>query len=92
MIRERKPTIFEQKVFDLVRTIPAGKVSTYGDIAAALGMRSSQAIGQALRRNPFAPEVPCHRVIRESGEVGQFRWGAERKHALQLWEAANNTG
>jgi methylated-DNA-[protein]-cysteine S-methyltransferase len=72
MIRERKPTIFEQKVFDLVRTIPAGKVSTYGDIAAALGMRSSQAIGQALRRNPFAPEVPCHRVICSSGKIGGF--------------------
>jgi methylated-DNA-[protein]-cysteine S-methyltransferase len=72
MISERKSTIFEQKVYDLVRTIPSGKVCTYGDIASALGIRSSQAIGQALKRNPFAPEVPCHRVISSSGKIGGF--------------------
>lgn len=72
MISERKPTIFEQKVYDLVRTIPRGKVCTYSDIAHALGIRSSQAIGQALKRNPFAPEVPCHRVISSTGKIGGF--------------------
>jgi methylated-DNA-[protein]-cysteine S-methyltransferase len=72
MLTERKPTIFEQKVYDLVRTIPQGKVCTYRDIALALGIRSSQAIGQALKRNPFAPEVPCHRVISSTGKIGGF--------------------
>lgn len=72
MIAERKPTIFEEKVYDVVKLIPAGKVSTYRDVAAALGIRSSQAIGQALKRNPFAPHVPCHRVIASNGKIGGF--------------------
>lgn len=72
MIAERKPTIFEEKVYDVVRMIPCGKVSTYRAIAAALGIRSSQAIGQALKRNPYAPAVPCHRVIASNGKIGGF--------------------
>lgn len=67
-----KPSIFAQKVYDIVSTIPRGRITTYGQVAQVLGIRSSQAVGQALKRNPFAPEVPCHRVVKSSGEIGGF--------------------
>jgi methylated-DNA-[protein]-cysteine S-methyltransferase len=67
-----KPSIFAQRVYDVVRTIPRGKVATYRDVAQTLGIRSAQAVGQALKTNPFAPEVPCHRVISSSGRLGGF--------------------
>ncbi len=83
----REPTAFEQRVYALVRTIPRGKVSTYGLVGRKLGCGSSQAIGQALRRNPFAPEMPCHRVVSSALTLGGFngeRDGEElrRKRAM----------
>lgn len=72
MSAERKPTIFEERVYDVVRMIPRGKVSTYLAVAGVLGIRSAQAIGQALKRNPYAPEVPCHRVVASGGKIGGF--------------------
>ncbi len=68
----RQPTAFEQRVYDLTRTIPKGRVSTYRHLARALGCGSSQAVGQALKRNPFAPEVPCHRVVKTDRGLGGF--------------------
>jgi methylated-DNA-[protein]-cysteine S-methyltransferase len=65
-------TEFQRRVYDLARTIPRGKVTTYGYIAKAIGCGSSQAIGQAMKRNPFAPEVPCHRVISSNLTIGGF--------------------
>jgi methylated-DNA-[protein]-cysteine S-methyltransferase len=70
--RDDKPSIFAQRVYDLVRQIPRGKVVTYGDIAQALGGSSPRAVGQALRRNPYAPQVPCHRVVASHGRIGGF--------------------
>ncbi|MGB1259094.1 MAG: MGMT family protein, partial [Akkermansiaceae bacterium] len=61
---EKLPTPFQQRVYGLLDCVPEGRVVTYAEIARALNCRSAQAIGQALKRNPFAPEVPCHRVIR----------------------------
>ncbi|MBT8036653.1 MAG: MGMT family protein [Verrucomicrobiae bacterium] len=69
---KRLPTEFEQRVYDLVRRVPAGKVVTYASLARALHCGSAQAIGQALKRNPFAPDVPCHRVITSSLTVGGY--------------------
>ena len=69
---KREPTPFEQRVYAVVRTIPRGKVSTYGLVAKKLGCGSSQAIGQALRRNPYAPEMPCHRVVSTALTLGGF--------------------
>lgn len=82
------PTTFEQKVYSVVSKIPCGFVSTYSAIAAACGSGSARAVGQALRKNPFAPEVPCHRVVCSDGSVGGF-FGkssqeaiAEKRHTL----------
>jgi len=65
-------TSFQQRVYDATRGIPRGKVTTYKLLGAAIGCGSSRAVGQALRRNPFAPVVPCHRVIRSDLTLGGF--------------------
>ena len=69
---KREPTEFESRVYALISTIPMGSVSTYGRVAHALGCASAQAVGQALRRNPYAPEVPCHRVVAGDRSIGGF--------------------
>ncbi len=64
---------FQRRVLTLLTRIPRGKVTTYGEIAKALGdVGLSRAVGNAVRDNPFAPEVPCHRVIRSTGDIGGF--------------------
>ncbi len=60
-------------VYDLIQGIPAGKVSTYKDVCSALGSGSPRSVGGALRNNPFAPRIPCHRVIASSLFVGGFK-------------------
>ena len=68
----RPVTAFEDRVYQATRLIPRGKVSTYKLLAEAIGCRSSRAVGQALKRNPFAPAVPCHRVVRSDRSLGGF--------------------
>ena len=68
----RRPTSFEEKVYQATMLIPEGRVSTYREIGSYVGCGSSQAIGQALKRNPYAPEVPCHRVIASDLKIGGF--------------------
>lgn len=67
----RPPTPFEHRLYAACKAIPRGKVATYGQLAALLNS-APRAVGQALRRNPFAPVVPCHRVITSSLELGGF--------------------
>ncbi len=64
---------FSQQVYALCSQIPRGRVTTYKAIAEELGTQSYRAVGQALRVNPFAPHVPCHRVVRSNGAIGGFR-------------------
>lgn len=80
-------TNFQIKVWEaLLRTPPATLVS-YGQLAAGAGApRAQRAVGSALAANPIAYLIPCHRVIREDGESGAYRWGADRKLALRVWE------
>lgn len=70
-------------VYDLIRTIPVGKISTYKDVSAALGAGSPRSVGGALRNNPFAPRIPCHRVIASSFSVGGFKGEWTSSSALQ---------
>jgi methylated-DNA-[protein]-cysteine S-methyltransferase len=65
-------TVFQQKVYDKLREVPRGKVTTYALLAKAVGCGSPRAVGQALRQNPFAPKVPCHRVIASDLTLGGF--------------------
>lgn len=80
---------FNQQVYRLCRKIPKGKVSTYKALAAALKTKAYRAVGQALRNNPYAPEVPCHRVVAYDGSLYGFQGktkGAAIKRKQQLLE------
>ena len=70
--KQTPPTSFQLRVYALLCTVPRGAVTTYGRLAAALGCASPRAVGMALRRNPFAPRVPCHRVIAADLSIGGF--------------------
>ncbi|MFH1174291.1 MAG: MGMT family protein [archaeon] len=65
------PTKFQKRVYALCKKIPRGKVSTYGALAKKL-RSSPRAVGQALACNPYAPVVPCHRVVKSDGSIGGF--------------------
>jgi methylated-DNA-[protein]-cysteine S-methyltransferase len=70
-------------VYDLLLKIPEGKVSTYGDLARALGSPSaSRAIGRILGENPNPIKVPCHRVVMSNGRVGGYAYGTAKKRQL----------
>ena len=65
-------TEFQRRVYIELLNVPRGATITYGELARRIGCRSAQAVGQALRRTPFAPYVPCHRVIASNGSIGGF--------------------
>ena len=77
-------THFQKKVYSLTKKIPKGKITTYAEIAKALGIRSAQAVGTALKRNPFAPGVPCHRVVRSDGRIGGYAGKMDNPKKAQL--------
>ena len=82
---------FHQRVYELARLIPPGQTRSYGELAQALGEPgSARAVGQALGRNPFAPLVPCHRVLAAGGRAGGFsgHGGLETKLRLLQGERA----
>lgn len=84
-----KGTEFQIKVWETLLKIPAGKLSTYGNIANQLNQpTASRAVGSAVGDNPVAFLIPCHRVIQSTGEFGQYHWGSNRKTAIIGWEAA----
>lgn len=75
------PTPFQCRVYDATRKIPRGAVITYGELARRIGCKSPRAVAQALRRNPYAPEVPCHRVVGADGALTGF-YGRRDPEAL----------
>jgi methylated-DNA-[protein]-cysteine S-methyltransferase len=85
----RKPTVFEERVYAALRQVPRGRVTTYAALARRIGCGSPRAVGQALRRNPHAPDVPCHRVIASDRTPGGFageRAGPALQRKLALLE------
>lgn len=84
-----KGTPFQLNVWQALLKIPAGSLCAYSDIAAEIGQPKAQrAVGSAIARNPVAVLIPCHRVIRENGMIGQYRWGRGRKIQLLAQEHA----
>ena len=78
-----RATPFQLRVWRALLRIPTGSVVSYGHLAKAIGSPgASRAVGTAVGANPLAYLIPCHRVIRETGVIGQYRWGHERKCAL----------
>lgn len=86
-------TNFQIAVWRALLAIPEGQLVSYGDIALAIDRpRAVRAVGTAVGANPCAFVIPCHRVIRGNGEIGGYRWGLTRKHAINAWEAAASDG
>jgi methylated-DNA-[protein]-cysteine S-methyltransferase len=85
-------TKFQEKVYNLCRKVPKGKVTTYKIIAEKLGTKAYRAVGNALNKNPYAPEVPCHRIINSDGSVGKFSKGINAKISLLKSEGVNVKG
>lgn len=82
-------TNFQIKVWEALLRIPPGAAASYEDIARRIGApRAVRAVASAVARNPAALLIPCHRVIRKTGAVGEYRWGSVRKQAILGWEAA----
>jgi AraC family transcriptional regulator of adaptative response/methylated-DNA-[protein]-cysteine methyltransferase len=82
-------TNFQIQVWEALLRIPAGQVTTYGQIATRIGRpAATRAVGSAVGHNPVAVLIPCHRVIRSLGEFGNYRYGAARKAALLAHELA----
>ena len=76
-------TDFQKAVYRVVARIPRGRTITYAQVARTIGRpKATRAVGNALNRNPFAPAVPCHRVIRSDGNIGGFASGSEVKKKL----------
>ena len=88
----RKPTAFEQRVYDALCRVPSGKIVTYKTLGNAVGCNSGQAIGQAMRRNPFAPEVPCHRVLPATLKLGGYQGELEGESVKRKMELLSSEG
>lgn len=81
-------TNFQLKVWEALLSIPEGHVATYGDIATKLGNKKlSRGIGAAVGDNPIGYLIPCHRVLKSTGEISGYHWGVTRKRAMLGYEA-----
>lgn len=79
--KQKKESSFNEKIYALLKKVPKGKVTTYKALAEALGTKAYRAVGQAMRCNPYAPQVPCHRVVASDGSIGGFSgsWNPKSK-------------
>lgn len=80
---------FQIKVWEALLQVPSGHVTTYSEIASAIGTPSAvRAVGTAVGRNPVSLLIPCHRAVRKSGGLGGYHWGLPIKRAILAWESA----
>ena len=83
-------TDFENKVLEELKKVPCGRITTYKDLARKIGYpRAARAVGNALNKNPFAPRIPCHRVIKSDGTIGGYARGRNEKVKLLKKEGIN---
>lgn len=73
---------FNKRCYQILRKVPKGRVTTYKEIARALKSKAYRAVGNAMNKNPYAPKIPCHRVIRSDGKVGGFAGGPRKKSSM----------
>lgn len=82
-------TNFQIKVWEALISVAPGEIVSYTQFAQMAGApKARRSVGTAIGKNNIALLIPCHRVIRETGEIGSYRWGSDRKAALLAWEAA----
>lgn len=87
-----KGTNFQVRVWEALLRIPPGMLTSYETVAQAIGQPNAvRAVGSAVGRNPVAYLIPCHRVIRKSGAIGDYHWGSTRKKAMIGWEAVHQS-
>ena len=80
---------FFEKCYSLLRKVPKGKVTTYKELAQALHTRAYRAVGNAMNKNPYAPHVPCHRVVASDGKLGGYAFGLKKKIEMLRKEGVN---
>ena len=84
-----RATAFQRRVWTYLQKIPFGATRSYSQVAEAIGRpTAARAVARACATNPVAVAIPCHRVVREDGSMGGYRWGIERKKALLEMEQA----
>ena len=82
-----RATAFQRRVWEALQKIPRGETRSYSAVAKKIGMpRATRAVARACATNPVAVAIPCHRVVRQDGELGGYRWGIERKEQLLAME------
>ena len=82
-----RATAFQRKVWEHLQKIPRGETRSYSEVARKIGMpKATRAVARACATNPVAVAIPCHRVVRQGGELGGYRWGIERKEQLLAME------
>ena len=74
-----KQKSFKESCYEQLKKVQKGKVTTYRELARAVGTNAYRAVGNAMNKNPYAPKVPCHRVVKLSGDVGGFSSGVKNK-------------
>jgi AraC family transcriptional regulator of adaptative response/methylated-DNA-[protein]-cysteine methyltransferase len=83
-----KGTDFQIKVWETLLKVPMGELTTYSGLAGKLQQpQAARAVGSAVGSNPVAFLIPCHRVIKSDGQIGEYHWGNTRKNAMIGWEA-----
>jgi AraC family transcriptional regulator, regulatory protein of adaptative response / methylated-DNA-[protein]-cysteine methyltransferase len=86
-------TPFQVRVWRALLQVPSGTLVTYGSLATAIGQpAAARAVGSAVGKNSLAYLIPCHRVIRETGMIGDYRWDPIRKRAILAWESGKELG
>ena len=73
---------FYDRIYEKLKKVPKGKVTTYKILAESIGTKAYRAVGQAMNKNPYAPEVPCHRVVNSRGELHGYAHGLRKKREL----------
>lgn len=89
---EANLTPFQRRVYEKLTEVPRGNVTTYKALAHAIGSKAYHAVGSALNKNPFAPRVPCHRVVNSDGSIGGFAHGPEEKKRILQSEGISFRG
>lgn len=73
---------FSEKVYSKLKEVPKGKITTYKDLSHSVGSKAYRAVGTLMKKNPYAPIVPCHRVVNSNGSIGGFASGVNNKIKL----------
>jgi len=83
---DSKKSSFNERCYELLKLVPEGKVTTYREIAKALNTNAWRAVGSAMAKNKSLFVIPCHRVVRSDGAIGQYALGSDKKAALLIKE------